>query len=171
MALKSNGRVIEWGYNEFSQLDIPPGLSDVIAISAGDQHSVALRRDNTVVAWGNNSYGQTNIPVGLNGVVDISAGSTKTVCLKIVNYSDPDFHWYPLTPTDISNMSKELGEIIKVDSIAMLDNNQVRLGTKTVGACFKSTTDPIDNGPILFKMGSLTFSSIGSDGIGSWHVS
>ena len=35
-----------------------PGLSDVVAISAGVGHSLALLRDGTIRAWGFNKYGQ-----------------------------------------------------------------------------------------------------------------
>ena len=34
------------------------GLSGVIALAAGDSHSLALKSDGTVWAWGSNSYGQ-----------------------------------------------------------------------------------------------------------------
>jgi len=46
----------------------PAGLSNVVAIGAGDFHSLALRADGAIVAWGDNNYGQTNVPVGLNNV-------------------------------------------------------------------------------------------------------
>jgi alpha-tubulin suppressor-like RCC1 family protein len=34
------------------------GLTGVIAIAAGEYHSVALKSDGTVWAWGDNTYGQ-----------------------------------------------------------------------------------------------------------------
>ena len=34
------------------------GLSDVIAITAGPNHSLALKSDGTVWAWGDNSWGE-----------------------------------------------------------------------------------------------------------------
>lgn len=86
LALKSDGTVVAWGDNYggdltygFSgsysgQASVPPGLSNVIAISAGGWHSLALKSDGTVVAWGWNSYGQTTIPAGLSSVTAISAG-------------------------------------------------------------------------------------------------
>lgn len=33
------------------------GLTDVVAIGAGDAHSLAVRQDGTVWAWGYNSNG------------------------------------------------------------------------------------------------------------------
>jgi alpha-tubulin suppressor-like RCC1 family protein len=48
----------------------PPGswvLTDVIAISAGYYHSLALKKDGTVVAWGNDIDGQSTVPTELAG--------------------------------------------------------------------------------------------------------
>jgi alpha-tubulin suppressor-like RCC1 family protein len=48
-------------------------LTDIVAISAGISHSLALKKDGTVVAWGSNRYGETTVPVGLSNVVAVSA--------------------------------------------------------------------------------------------------
>jgi alpha-tubulin suppressor-like RCC1 family protein len=98
LALLSNGTVMAWGQNDLGQLGdgsiselsttpvLVKGLSDVIAVSAGDGHSLALLSDGTVMAWGENSYGQlgdgvrspfSDVPVtvpGLSGVVAVTAG-------------------------------------------------------------------------------------------------
>ena len=58
------------------------GLKNVIAISAGAYHCLALRDDGTVVAWGDNEFGQRNIPAELSNVVAISAGHLHSVALK-----------------------------------------------------------------------------------------
>jgi hypothetical protein len=60
----------------------PPGLDDVVEISAGAEHNLALRRDGSVVAWGNNLSGQTNVPVGLTHVVAVAAGVNHSIALK-----------------------------------------------------------------------------------------
>ena len=39
------GRVVAWGDNSHLQTNIPPGLTDVIAISAGQYHNLALKSD------------------------------------------------------------------------------------------------------------------------------
>src|SRR5258707_1162926 len=46
------GSVIPWGNNGVLQCQVPPGLANVIAVAAGDAHSVALVNDGTVAAWG-----------------------------------------------------------------------------------------------------------------------
>lgn len=68
--------------NIYGALNVPAGLTGVIAIAGGGTHSVALKSNGTVVAWGNNSQGQTNAPTGLTGVTAIAAGQSHTVALK-----------------------------------------------------------------------------------------
>ena len=81
LALKRDGTVWAWGWNESGQLgqgtttdrpatfesrpvqvkdkNDPTGfLTGVQAIDAGVAHSMALKNDGTVVAWGDNFYGQ-----------------------------------------------------------------------------------------------------------------
>jgi alpha-tubulin suppressor-like RCC1 family protein len=97
VALLAGGTVMTWGNNEFGQLGngtseprslVPTsvgGLTEVTAVAAGGNFSLALRSDGTVVAWGENSHGQLgdgttqnrNVPVpvsGLGEVVAIAAG-------------------------------------------------------------------------------------------------
>ena len=74
LALKSDGRVLAWGYNGYGQLgddtstsrqrprivldDGYRTLTDIVAIAAGGNHSLALHRDGYAMAWGYNVYGQ-----------------------------------------------------------------------------------------------------------------
>jgi alpha-tubulin suppressor-like RCC1 family protein len=69
LALRNDGTVWAWGYNNSGQLGdgtirlrtTPiqlPGLAGITAITAGGVHSLALRGDGTVLAWGGNSQSQ-----------------------------------------------------------------------------------------------------------------
>jgi hypothetical protein len=90
--LLADGTVKAWGYNFTGQLgdgtnvarNVPVtvlGLSGVIAVAAGDQHSLALKSDGTVWAWGANDSGQlgdgstTNrsTPVPMTGIANATA--------------------------------------------------------------------------------------------------
>jgi len=71
--------VVAWGDNRSGQTTVPVSVSGVVAIAAGNGHTVALKSDGTVVAWGWNVYGQTNGPAGLSGVTAIAAGGSHTV--------------------------------------------------------------------------------------------
>ena len=105
LALRSDGTVWAWGSNASGQLGYTgcffpcptptqvPGLSNVVAISAGGTHSLALRSDGTVWAWGKNSYGELGYTgctspcptptqvSGLPGVVAIAVGRNHSLGL------------------------------------------------------------------------------------------
>jgi alpha-tubulin suppressor-like RCC1 family protein len=77
IALRSDGTVWAWGYDEYGELgdgtDINRdyakpviGLTNAIAIGAGDDHAFALCADGTVWGWGGNDRGQLGI--GSNSV-------------------------------------------------------------------------------------------------------
>ncbi|WP_278739326.1 immunoglobulin-like domain-containing protein [Paenibacillus macerans] len=82
LALKSNGTVVAWGYNNFGQLNVPAALDGVTSIAAGYYHSLALKSDGSIVAWGYNNSGQSNVPAGLDGVVAIAAGLDHSLALR-----------------------------------------------------------------------------------------
>ena len=50
--VRADGSVVGWGDNSFGQIGIPPGVTSIVAIAAGQHHSVALRSDGQVLAWG-----------------------------------------------------------------------------------------------------------------------
>ena len=75
--------VIALGRNSSGQSTVPEGLSDVVAVSAGRTHSMALHSDGTVTTWGGNSgeYNNAQVPEGLSNVVAISAGRCHSMAL------------------------------------------------------------------------------------------
>jgi alpha-tubulin suppressor-like RCC1 family protein len=72
--------VLAWGWNAFGQTNVPPRLSNVAAISAGSEHTLALLREGKVVAWG--SGAQTNVPPDLADAVSIAAGGSHSLVLR-----------------------------------------------------------------------------------------
>lgn len=62
--------------------NVPPGLSNVVAITTGQGHALALKDDGTVRAWGGNWEGQITVPPGLSNVVAIAAGHSHSIALK-----------------------------------------------------------------------------------------
>lgn len=68
-------------------------VNRIVAIAAGDKHTVALEEDGTVWTWGNNEHGQlgigtkesSNIPTkvkDLTNIIAIAAGSNHTLALE-----------------------------------------------------------------------------------------
>jgi alpha-tubulin suppressor-like RCC1 family protein len=74
--------IAAWGLNGDGQVNVPAGISDVKAVSAGGGHVLALQGDGNVVAWGSNSYGQTNVPPAATNVISIAAGGLHSVALR-----------------------------------------------------------------------------------------
>ncbi|WP_052088355.1 stalk domain-containing protein [Paenibacillus wynnii] len=84
LILKKNGSVWAVGGNEHGQLGngqqtasifVEPvqvrDLSDVIIVSAGSDHSLALKSDGTVWGWGGNQYGQVGDGASTNSLVPV----------------------------------------------------------------------------------------------------
>jgi hypothetical protein len=96
-----------WGGDVLGKNKVPSGLSDVMAIDAGNMHTVALKGDGTVVAWGANESGQTMVPVGLSEVAAIAAGFRFTVALKqdgtVVAWGS-NFYGETTVPTGLSDV-------------------------------------------------------------------
>lgn len=81
LALRTNGTVVAWGYNtSFGETNVPAGLTNVTAISAGYQFNLVVS-NGFVVAWGDNTAGQCNVPAGLSNVVDVAAGTYHSLAL------------------------------------------------------------------------------------------
>ena len=104
LALKNDGTVWGWGWNQNGELgdgtetdrQLPvqtSGLTDVKAVAAGAYHSLALKNDGTVWAWGGNPNGElgngnntsSSTPVQVSGLTDvkaIAAGGDTSLALK-----------------------------------------------------------------------------------------
>jgi hypothetical protein len=105
LALKSNGTVWSWGWNQYGQLgngvlndtNYTPLqvniLNGVKAISAGGFHNLALKNDSTLWSWGYNVNGElglgiwsdTNVATQINslsGITAISAGGHHSLVIK-----------------------------------------------------------------------------------------
>jgi hypothetical protein len=78
----ASGTVVGWGGDGHGQRTPPNGLTDVVAIAAGYEHSLALRADGTVVGWGRNLNGEAAPPAGLDDVVAIEAGERHSLALR-----------------------------------------------------------------------------------------
>ena len=81
-AVKANGELVCFGWNDFGQCDIPPDLGQVVAVAAGSQHTCAVKADGKLVCFGRNDNGQCDVPPDLGPVGAVAAGSTHTWAVK-----------------------------------------------------------------------------------------
>ena len=72
--------VVAWGGNDFGQTNVPLSATNVIAIAAGDKHSLALKSDGKVLGWG---LAPASVPpTTLSNVVAIAAGLGQSMALR-----------------------------------------------------------------------------------------
>jgi len=84
----ATGAVTAWGSNSNGQTVVPPGVTNAVAVAAGDSHSLAILADGTVAAWGGNSAALTNVPAGLSNVVQVAGGGMHSLALRAVDHPD-----------------------------------------------------------------------------------
>ena len=81
LALKSDGSLVAWGYNNHGECNVPDG-TDFTAITAGTYHSIALKSGGSIVVWGYDNLNQiTDKPDG-NDFVAVTAGDYHSLALK-----------------------------------------------------------------------------------------
>ncbi len=73
------GGVAAWGNNDYGQLDWPASASNVIAVAAGEFHSVVVREDGSVLQWG---YEWDDVPASLTNAIAVAAGYDHTIALR-----------------------------------------------------------------------------------------
>ena len=71
-----------WGDNSFGELDLPAGLTNLVAIAAGAYHNLVLRADGTVLGWGYDEQGECEAPATLHDAIAIAAGGYHSLAIK-----------------------------------------------------------------------------------------
>jgi alpha-tubulin suppressor-like RCC1 family protein len=74
--------VVAWGRNNHLFSPISSSQDDYLAISAGNEHGLALKADGAVLAWGNKLYGQGTAPEPNQDFLSVSAGTFHSLALK-----------------------------------------------------------------------------------------
>jgi alpha-tubulin suppressor-like RCC1 family protein len=96
--------VVAWGDNTDGETNVPAAATNVMAVAAGDEYSLALKGDGTVIAWGKT----TAVPTGLSNVVAIAAGGGQNLALKndgtIIAWGTPITSATTNIPAGLSNI-------------------------------------------------------------------
>lgn len=155
LALKSDGTVWGWGGDNFGQLgdgnanltgcfcELAPvqaaGLNNIVAITNGSYHAMALKGDGTVWAWGNNSNGQLGIgntnntatptQIAISDIIAIAAGQNHSYALKSDGtvWAWGDNSWGQLGTGTATNVPLQVQGLTNVIAIANGFNHSIAL--------------------------------------------
>lgn len=105
LVLKKDGTVQSYGVNDMGQINVPPGLSNVIALAAGGYYSAALKADGRVAVWGQ-VYGSHKSADSLSNIVQIASSTIGLFALgadgRVTTLSGMDFYSTP--PDDLRDV-------------------------------------------------------------------
>jgi alpha-tubulin suppressor-like RCC1 family protein len=73
------GMAAAWGDNTYGECAVPPGITNIMAIAAGEYHCVAVEDNGQVIQWG---YNWGNVPANLTNAVAVSAGYDDSIALR-----------------------------------------------------------------------------------------
>lgn len=76
------GTIVAWGNPNNLQTNIPSDLTNVVALSTGDGHGLALLDNGTVRNWGSEYGGAGPVPPGLSNIIAIACGAHHCLALK-----------------------------------------------------------------------------------------
>lgn len=88
--------VVVWGIGGAVSNSIPIDLTNVLQVSMGTNHCVALCEDGTVRAWGSDATGQTDVPVLGIPAIQVLAGKNWSAAVL----SDGTVSWWGKAPTN-----------------------------------------------------------------------
>jgi hypothetical protein len=71
-----------WGDSSGGQTLFTSGWTNLVTLSAGNAHTLALRGDGSVLAAGANDFGQVTLPDGLSRSVGVAAGGAHSLALR-----------------------------------------------------------------------------------------
>lgn len=74
--------VVAWNWNVQGQCDVPPEVTNVVAVAGGLAHSLALTASGAVLAWGDNAHAQCEVPSDLEEAIAIAAGANFNLALR-----------------------------------------------------------------------------------------
>jgi hypothetical protein len=105
----------------------------VLAVSAGNTHTCAIRIDGEAVCWGYNGNGQASVPADLGTVSQIATGLSSTCALK-VNGQVVCWGWNGSGQTDVP---ADLG---RVSQVTVSGNHACAIKVSGQAACWGSDT-------------------------------
>jgi len=104
--------VVAWGANWSGQTEVPIGLTDVVQISAGWEHAMALTANGSVRVWGSDSYGQMDVPPNLQNPVQLAGGDYHSLALQ----SDGTVKAWGMNIFNQVDVPLDLQDVVQIDA-------------------------------------------------------
>lgn len=140
MALLADGSIVQWGKG-MRLYPVPAKAKNIVAISAGSDHALALRNDGKVLTWDANRYGQLDIPTDIGTVVAISAGLQYSLVLtskaKVIGWGTNTYGQLkvPANLTDVVGIAAGHAN----SAVALNSGREVTFGANAFGALASRT--------------------------------
>ena len=161
-------QLVTWGDNVNGVTNMPPGLTNVAAISANFYGNIALRQDGTVVIWGNSGSIPTNTAAGISNVVEVSAGNGFNMVLRA---DGRPFAWGGSMGPVFSNAVIAQSNIVAIEAgnfscaLSKNDGTVVRITSNGAfpvsGLSNAISVEPFDDGFIALKADGTVYSQLG----------
>ena len=150
-ALRSDGRVIEWGSHTASVgqlIEKPADLPRIVSLAGGLTHILGITSRGTVVGWGDNSDDKATPPEGLKNVIAVAANSTCSVAAT----NEGKLSWWGSCP-DVLTQKKSLPNVA---AIALTDSNAVAIvdGSLVVWGVNEDQSADLEQDIVIAKEGS-----------------
>ena len=102
MALRADGQLFVWGFNNVGQTNIPAFAAIPIAIASAGDGCIALLQDGSVKAWGSNDGGKNTVPPSVTNAVAVAAAGGANFALRAdgvaIGWGDPNKGQTSVTP-------------------------------------------------------------------------
>ena len=176
LAIKTDGSLWAWGYNLYGQLgngesgsekkQISPVkiMDGVVQVTAGDNHTLAIKTDGSLWGWGYNNYGQIGngesswvdfqtVPVKImDDVVQVAAGRDHSVAIS----SDNTLYGW--------GINDYAGHLVGGISYATLSPKSIFIGIRVIEVdAHSNNTIFLTSNDDVFAFGDNTFGQLGSD--------
>ena len=151
VALLIDGTVVQWGNNNYGQLNgFPSGVSGVTTVRASLYNTAAVKNEGSVVVWGsNNESGQKNVPASATNVIDLDIACESGYHYVAVK-SDGTVVCWGFNFFGQCNPPAGLNRVVKVrttqkGSVAMLDDDTFVVWGSGTGGRVNGTGNPSPN--------------------------
>ena len=121
-ALRSDGRVIEWGAHTAPAgqlIEKPEDPGTIVSLAGGLTHLLGITSNGSVIGWGDNSGGKATPPEGLENVIAVAANANCSVAAE----EDGALRWWGSCP---DYLTKKVS-LQNVTAIALTDSNAVAI--------------------------------------------